>query len=158
MSYGRIEVRVKLPRAQGLWPSIWMLPQDSPYGGWASGGAIDILQARNLMTRAHAQLVFGGGYPDVTNLDLYEGGHCFSDLVEDFSEDYHVFALEWEVDSFKWYIDGILYCHRDYWYSRSGPGEADYPFPAPFDTGFYLIMNIAVGGSFTGGVIDEVTG
>ena len=45
--------------------------------------------------------MFGGEYPDVTDLDLYEGGHCFSDLVDDFSEDYHVFAVEWEVDSFK---------------------------------------------------------
>ena len=59
--------------------------------------------------------------------------------------------------SHRWYIDGILYCDRDYWYSRPGPGEADYPFPAPFDTGFYLIMNVAVGGSFTGGLIDEVS-
>ncbi|CAN0213271.1 unnamed protein product, partial [Ectocarpus fasciculatus] len=53
MTYGRIEVRAKLPKAQGLWPSIWMLPQDSPYGGWASGGAINILEARNEMSRAH---------------------------------------------------------------------------------------------------------
>lgn len=53
IKYGRIETRVKLPRAQGLWPSIWLLPQDSPYGGWASGGAINLLQARNLMDRVH---------------------------------------------------------------------------------------------------------
>lgn len=53
-------------------------------------------------------------------------------------------------------MDGVLFCDRNYWYSRAGPGEEDYPFPAPFDTGFYLIMNVAVGGSFTGGLIDEV--
>lgn len=53
-------------------------------------------------------------------------------------------------------MDGVLYCERSYWYSRPGPGEEDYPFPAPFDTGFYLILNVAVGGSFTGGLIDEV--
>lgn len=51
----------------------------------------------------------------------------------------------------------MLYCDRQYWYSRPGPGEEDYPFPAPFDTGFYLIMNVAVGGSFTGGLIDDVS-
>lgn len=53
IKYGRIETRVKLPSAQGLWPSIWMLPYDSPYGGWASGGAIDLLQSRNYMDRVH---------------------------------------------------------------------------------------------------------
>ncbi|CAM9968486.1 unnamed protein product, partial [Ectocarpus sp. 13 AM-2016] len=155
ITYGRIETRVKLPKAQGLWPSIWMLPQDSPYGGWASGGAINILEARNEMSRAHGQLSFGGAYPDVEKLDLSEGGHCYSDLHDDLSEDYHVYALEWETDSFRWYLDGVLYCDRHYWYSRPGPGEEDYPFPAPFDTSFYLIMNVAVGGDFTGGLIDE---
>lgn len=49
----------------------------------------------------YRQLVFGGEFPDVENLDLYQGGHCFSDLVEDFSEDYHVYAVEWEVDSIR---------------------------------------------------------
>lgn len=58
----------------------------------------------------------------------------------------------------RWYVDGVLYCDRDYWYSRPGPEEDDYPFPAPFDTGFYIIINIAVGGGFTGGPIDEVSG
>lgn len=56
----------------------------------------------------------------------------------------------------RWYVDGVLFCDRQYWYSRPGPGEEDFPFPAPFDTGFYLIANVAVGGSFTGGPIDEV--
>lgn len=56
----------------------------------------------------------------------------------------------------RWYVDDIPYCERNYWYSREGPSADDYPFPAPFDTGFYLIMNVAVGGSFTGGLIDEV--
>lgn len=49
-----------------------------------------------------------------------------------------------------------MFCDREFWYSRPGPGEEDFPFPAPFDTGFYLIMNVAVGGTFTGGPIDEV--
>ncbi|CAM9849928.1 unnamed protein product [Choristocarpus tenellus] len=101
MTYGRVEVRAKLPKGQGLWPSIWMLPVDSPYGGWASSGAIDILQARNLMSRVHGQLVFGGPYPDVDNLNIYEGGPCYSDIYDDFSSEFHVFAVEWEEDSFR---------------------------------------------------------
>lgn len=60
------------------------------------------------------------------------------------------------VEYLRWYVDDILYCDRNYWYSRPGPGEDDYAFPAPFDTGFYLILNVAVGGGFTGGLIDEV--
>lgn len=45
--------------------------------------------------------MFGGEYPDVDNLNLYGGGHCYSDLYEDFSEAYHVYALEWEEDAFR---------------------------------------------------------
>lgn len=48
-----------------------------------------------------SQLAFGGAYPDVEKLDLSEGGHCYSDLHEDLSDDYHVYALEWEIDSFR---------------------------------------------------------
>lgn len=46
-------------------------------------------------------MVFGGEYPDVDDLNIYEGGHCYSDLYHDFSEAYHVFALEWEEDVFR---------------------------------------------------------
>lgn len=70
VSYGRIETRVKLPSAQGLWPSIWMLPQDSPYGGWASSGAIDILQARNHVARVHGWAFF---VSDLFSLHLLTG-------------------------------------------------------------------------------------
>lgn len=45
--------------------------------------------------------MFGGAYPDVDDLDLYQGGHCYSDFYEDFSDDYHVFALEWEEGAFR---------------------------------------------------------
>lgn len=54
-----------------------------------------------LARRPHRQLTFGGAYPDVETLDLSEGGHCYSDLNDDLSEDYHVYALEWEADSMR---------------------------------------------------------
>jgi beta-glucanase (GH16 family) len=58
--------------------------------------------------------------------------------------DFHVYALEWTTNSFKWYVDGVLFQTRTSWYSTAAP------YPAPFDQPFYLIMNLAVGGNFDG--------
>ena len=46
--HGRIEARMRLPGGQGLWPAFWLLPQDSPYGGWAASGEIDVMEAVSL--------------------------------------------------------------------------------------------------------------
>lgn len=134
--YGRIEARARMPLGQGLWPAIWMLPTDWVYGGWAASGEIDIMEYRgNEPNRVHGTLHYGGPWPANTySGDVYEG--------PDFSQDYHVFTVEWDEMEFRWYVDGVHYLTQTNWFSTA----ADYP--APFDQRFHIILNVAVGGNF----------
>ncbi|MGL4550149.1 MAG: glycoside hydrolase family 16 protein [Gemmataceae bacterium] len=155
-TYGRIEVRAKLPTGQGVWPAIWMLPQDEKYGGWASSGEIDILEARGQKpNEVLGTLHFGSRWPANAEASatykLPAGGTI---------ADWHVYALEWEPGEIRWYVDDKLAATQSSWWSSSkseaGKGarpakESDLnPWPAPFDRPFYLILNLAVGGKFVG--------
>ena len=62
--YGRFEFRAKLPTGKGVWPALWMLPQDEKYGGWAASGEIDVMEARGQEpTKVLGTLHFGSRWP-----------------------------------------------------------------------------------------------
>ena len=155
--YGRFEIRARLPYGQGLWPAVWMLPTDSPYGSWAAGGEIDIMEAVNLKTRdgavtrsVHGTLHYGAEWP----ANVFSG--TFWPFGDDHPSDvFHTYALEWEEGEIRWYVDGTHYATQtaDGWYTQfAGPdgalvvGEG----AAPFDQPFHLILNVAVGGTWPG--------
>ena len=154
--YGRVEFRAQVPSGKGLWPALWMLPQDDRYGGWAASGEIDLMEI--VGDRPHEvlnSLHFGSGYPErelLTHVHPLPGGSLVSD--------WHVYAVEWEPGEVRFYVDEVLTCTRNHWWScsktRDGAGlvptkAADLnPWPAPFDQPFYLLMNVAVGGNFPG--------
>jgi len=143
--YGRIEARIRLPGGQGLWPAFWMLPQDSPYGGWPESGEIDIMEAINLggtggndiFGTLHYSRPNGPGAPSAFEEIKYT-------VATNATENFHVYALEWDENEIRWYVDGILYAMQNSWFSTQGP------FPAPFDHQFHIIFNVAVGGNFPG--------
>ncbi|MBK6733511.1 MAG: family 16 glycosylhydrolase [bacterium] len=141
--YGRVEMRAKLPTGGGMWPAFWMMPQDNVYGGWASSGEIDIMESANGTTSVGGALHYGGTYPanTSTSSSYSLGGANFADA-------FHVYAVEWEPDTIRWYVDGVLFMTRTsaQWYSNAVPGNAR----APFDQPFYIILNAAVGGWYTG--------
>ena len=140
--YGRMEARINLPTGQGMWPAFWMLPTDEVYGGWAASGEIDIMEAANIPTTIHGTIHYGGSWPN----NVYSGGTYFDGT--NYSEDFHVYAIEWELDEIRWYVDGLLY-HVETsqtWYSA---GVCDNP-QAPFDHAFHFLLNVAVGGNFPG--------
>ncbi len=140
--YGRFEARMKMPKTQGVWPAFWMLPTNSPYGGWAASGEIDIMETKNDATIIGGALHFGGPWPENTYLvDFYSPG-------TDFSADFHVFRVDWEPDSIRWYVDDVLY-HAESsnnWYSTAALQNNR----APFDTPFHILLNVAVGGNYPG--------
>jgi len=154
--YGRFEIRAKLPTGQGIWPALWMLPQDDKYGGWAASGEIDILEARGQKPgEILGTLHFGSRWPanaEASKTHMLKDGGTIAV--------FHVYALEWEPGEIRWFVDGDKFATQSSWWSSSKSDGANgakpardaelNPWPAPFDQPFYLVMNVAVGGKFPG--------
>jgi beta-glucanase (GH16 family) len=155
-TYGRYEFRAKLPTGQGVWPALWMLPQDEQYGGWAASGEIDVLEARGQKpTEVLGTIHYGTSWPGNTESSvtypLPNGGRI---------DEWHVYAVEWDPGAIRWFVDGTKFAEQTFWWSSSriadGKGvppmkEGDLnPWPAPFDQPFHIVMNLAVGGRFLG--------
>jgi beta-glucanase (GH16 family) len=149
-TYGRIEIRAKLPSGQGFWPAFWMLPEEpASYGGWAASGELDIMEGK-------------GGSPDTVHQTIHYGAgwpkNVYSTTEYKFpgtdSTDWHTYAVEWVPGSIRWYIDGVRAAHVEAWWSSSVPNpksDADLnPWPAPYDKPFHILINLAVGGNFGG--------
>ena len=154
--YGRVEFRAKVPWGKGLWPALWMLPQDDRYGGWAASGEIDLMEIvgekpHEVLSSIH----FGSVHPKrslITTVHKLPGGSTVSD--------WHTYAVEWEPGEIRFYVDDVQTRTHDHWWScsktRHGLGrqakraEDLNAWPAPFDQPFYLVMNVAVGGNFPG--------
>lgn len=142
-TYGRIEMRAKLPTGGGMWPAFWMLPEADIYGGWAASGEIDIMEAANATNSVGGTIHYGGTYPANT----FSGG-SLSLGGANFADTFHLYAIEWEPDAIRWYVDNTLYYTRTsaQWYSNGAPANPR----APFDQPFYILLNAAVGGNYTG--------
>jgi beta-glucanase (GH16 family) len=145
--YGRVDIRAKLPTGNGVWPALWMLPEDSVYGAWAASGEIDIMEAKGRLPGTTSGAVhFGGQWP----VNRYIAGEYHFPQGQTFANDYHVYSMIWEEDDVKWYVDGKFFfkVSKEQWYSVAAPNNPN----APFDQPFYLIMNLAIGGHFDGGL------
>jgi len=139
-TYGRFEIRAKLPVTLGIWPAIWLLPSRGRYGSGTAGGEIDIMELIGSEPyRSYATLHFGNP-PDRSSgyYDLPEG--------ETYADEFHIFALEWEPDEIRWFLDDKVFHTADEWFTSAKNAR----FPAPYDQDFYLIINVAVGGTWPG--------
>lgn len=143
--YGRIDIRAKLPEGQGLWPALWMLGSNFFTTGWPACGEIDIVELIGSQPNLiHATAHWGsqGSSTSIshTNTRALSGG-------EKFSDEFHVYSLEWEEDNVRWYIDDVLYHQM----TRATVGNSNYPF----NQEFFFIMNVAVGGNWPGSPSDN---
>ncbi|NNE48793.1 MAG: glycoside hydrolase family 16 protein, partial [Altererythrobacter sp.] len=154
--YGRIEVRAKVPAGQGLWPAVWMMPDEPAYGPWPLSGEIDILETVNIGTgcdecpgsevenRTVSALHFG---------DLPPG----NDLVDKKtplatgklpSDEFNTYAVEWGEGLIVFFVNGEEHLRATPadWFTGSqlANGNAN----APFDQPFYVMANLAVGGKW----------
>ena len=140
--YGRIDVRAKLPKGQGIWPAIWMLGDDMSSVGWPACGELDMMELLGHEPhKIHGSINYGPqgnswAHTKTTSysLPVSEG---------DFSDKYHVFSVLWEENSIKYYVDDNLYA--TYNPNNIAGGQA-WRFNHPF----FFILNIAVGGDWPG--------
>jgi beta-glucanase (GH16 family) len=144
--YGRFEWRAKLPTGTGFWPALWMLPQNSPYGGWPNSGEIDVVENKgNIPNQEGGTIHFGGANGN----DVYQG-QTYTFPSGDSVTNFHTYLLEWTTNRISWYVDGNLYETQANWWSNIGTSTNRYPYPAPFDQPFYIVMNLAIGGNYLG--------
>ena len=136
---GRMEASMKMPSGgQGYWPAFWLLPEDYHYGTWPLSGEIDIMEmAGHLKSRVSGTVHFGQLFPN----NSWVGDEYFLPGAT-LDDGFHEYAIEWEVDEIRFYLDGVLYATRE-------SSELD-PDPWRFDRDFHFLLNCAVGGWFPG--------
>ena len=134
--YGRFEARIRLPYGKGLWPAFWLLGNDCDQNTWPLCGEIDIMEYLGDNPTTVFGSVHGPGY-SAGEAETKE----FSLPNDRFDTGFHVFGIEWGPDYINYYVDDNLY-------NQITPD--DVPGEWVFDHPFYIIMNVAVGGSFPG--------
>jgi len=139
-TYGRMEIRAKLPEGQGIWPALWMLGANFASAGWPACGEIDIMELL-------------GQTPSVVHGTLHwnSGGHQMQGGLYElpagkFSSGFHTFTLIWTPNGFKWLVD-----QHEYLFINKAQVSA-----FPFDLSQFFIFNVAVGGNWPGNP-DETT-
>lgn len=146
IKYGKVEVRAKLSAGQGTWPAIWMMPQQSVYGGWPKSGEIDIMEHLNNDTKIyqtiHSHYTYNLGNktdPPHTSTPAFTVGG------------FNTYGIEWFPDK----IDFLLNGNVTFSYPKKANVPAD-QLQYPFDQSFYLILNQALGGSWVGIINDAI--
>lgn len=144
-TYGKVEVRAKLPTGRGTWPAIWMLGTNIQDVGWPACGEIDIME--------HV-----GHEPDAVHANVHTRGYNHTRgngrgkrlAFPGVEKDFHTYAVEWTKEKLEFFVDGKSFftCEND------GQGVDSWPFDAPQ----YLILNLAIGGAWGGqqGVDDRI--
>ena len=137
-SHGRVEARIKLPAGQGLWPAFWMLGADFPTTGWPACGELDIMENHGSRPATTSSAIHGPGYsgqtPFVNAVTLERGS---------FADDFHTFAVVWDSRRVQFFVDDALH------YTVERP-EVERFGKWVFDKPFFVIVNLAVGGTFDG--------
>nr|WP_298790682.1 glycoside hydrolase family 16 protein [uncultured Allomuricauda sp.] len=134
--YGRFEARIRLPYGQGIWPAFWMLGADIDENPWPNAGEIDIMEYRGQNPTVLIGSVHGPGY---------SAGEAISKeyILENdrFDTGFHVFGIEWGPEYINFYVDDVLY-------NQITPEDVTGTWV--FNKPFYILMNLAVGGTFVG--------
>lgn len=135
--YCKIEIRARLPKGNGTWPAIWMLPTDWVYGGWPKSGEIDIMEH----VGSDPDSVLSTSHSEALNhmIGTQLGKSYYLPIA---TSQFNVYTLEWEENEWRSFVNGNLY----FTYKNNGSGHAVWPY----DQRFHLILNLAIGGGLGG--------
>jgi beta-glucanase (GH16 family) len=136
--YGRIEARIKLPSGMGQWPAFWMLGANMPSVGWPASGEIDVMEHINTEPITHGTI----HWQDHNGLYAQYTGNTPVNVT-----DWHVYAVEWDANAIRWYVDNTKYHEASIQNGVNGTEE--------FHRDFFLLLNFAIGGNWPGFNIDE---
>lgn len=139
-TYGRLDARMSLPSYSGLWPAFWLLPNNSTYGNWPNSGEIDIMEARG---RINDEVSAAVHMANQYNQHTYQTQR-YSLSDGDNISDYHIYSLIWEKNDLTFLVDDVVFMHLKQKTLTNYEGNEG----QPFDTDFYILFNLAVGGSF----------
>lgn len=137
--YGRFEARIKLPHTQGMWPAFWLLGDNKGKVDWPECGEIDIMELVGSKPSTVLGTIHGPGHSGSGGISAYFN----LPKGKQFSDDFHVFATEWEKNVVRFYVDGKLYGKVT---PRDLPKNARWVYDHPFN----VILNLAVGGNLPG--------
>jgi len=139
-AYGRFEARIKIPAGQGMWPAFWMLGNDIGTVGWPKCGEIDIMENIG----KEPGIVHGSLHGPSTVARTSDASAPFSlPAGQNFAADFHLYAVEWEPGTVRFYVDSNLYATFN---SSQWPAGGTWAFDHPF----FIILNVAVGGDWPG--------
>ncbi len=139
-TYGRLEVKAKLPGSGGTWPAIWMLGSNISSRGWPACGEIDIMEQtgddkRDISSALHT--------PSSSGNTMNKGNQTINDATDEF----HVYTVEWKRKSIVFSVDGIVH----YSYGPSNQTDSNWPFYADQ----FIILNVAMGGTLGGNIPND---
>ncbi len=146
-TYGRFEARAKVPTGMGYLPAFWLMASDEGmYGQWPKCGEIDIMEVMGQNVNKSYHTIHygynsGNGHKENQGTKTLTNGN--------YADEYHVYRVDWEPGLITWYVDDEeVYSTRDWYTGQDDDNQITYP--APFDQNFYIILNLAVGGSWVG--------
>jgi beta-glucanase (GH16 family) len=137
--YGKVVVKAKFTKGKGSWPAIWMMPENSTYGGWPKSGEIDIMEHVNNEDVIH-QTIHNAAVTDAS------GGSVVTKAVPYIPGEYNLYGIIWAKDKIEFYVNDTL----TYTYSKPvNATSRDWPFNQPF----HLIVNQSGGAGWPGSII-----
>ena len=138
-TYGRIEARIKIPAGQGIWPAFWMMGTNIDSVNWPACGEIDIMENIGKEPGTIHGTVHGPGYSGSGGI----GGPVTLPGGKAFADGFHVYGIEWETNSIRWFVD-------DQVYFSITPARLPQNTHWAFDQSKFILLNLAVGGYWPG--------
>jgi len=159
--YGRVEIAARLPVGDYLWPALWLLPASNQYGIWPASGEIDIMESTgNNPSEWSSTIHYAPSWPEKT-YKLHKQMYQLKSNEGTFHDNFHVFGLVWNEKEIYTYMDvdlpenRVMYADftKESCFEKGGWDSKfihnpwfNRPNNAPFDSDFYVILNVAVGG------------